>query len=623
MTVVGASGVQPATTFGARARVPRPVLLILVYGIFLVIVGLTAVAQTAMVSADLSATTLNTTVGADAALVRLFVTNNLSPDELGPAGLSPERQAALVRLLASLVRPGEILRVEVRRPDGRILVADDPAARGIVGAPSADFTTALGGQTATAGIADARLSEAAGTPLATSDVVREYFPLITDGQVRGVVGVWRDAAPILATLDAVRWNVVLVTLSAGLIAAIALYLVFRSAQGRITRQTAALVDALDRDTLTGTLNHGALVALVATGIERARATDAAIGVALIDIDNFRLLNETYGHDAGNEALLTVAGVLRRSLPDDVAFGRYGPDEFLLVAPAGSVHLMIDVLERMRAVLVDHSLQFDASERLPLTVSAGVCLFPDHADSVTALLTVMALTLQEAKSSGGDAVRVAGRPVESEPQTRTFDVFQGLIFAVDTKDRYTKQHSEDVARYGVFLAERLGLAPEVVATIRVAGLLHDVGKIGVPDGILRKPGSLTAEEYAIVKQHVALGDLIVRDLPDVEVIRAGVRHHHERWDGDGYLDRLAGEEIPLVARILAVGDAFSAMTTTRPYRKALPAAEALRRLEDAAGSQLDERLVTLFVDGIETIDGAPLPGVDVGSLRLWTPYRQVA
>ena len=623
MTVVDASGVQPATTFGARARVPRPVLLILVYGIFLVIVGLTAVAQTAMVSADLSATTLNTTVGADAALVRLFVTGNLSPDDLGPAGPTPERQAALEGRLASLVRPGEILRVEVRRPDGRIVAADDPSARGIVGAPSADFMTALGGQTATAGIADARLSEAAGTPLATSDVVREYFPLITDGQVRGVVGVWRDAAPILATLDAVRWNVVLVTLSAGLIAAIVLYLVFRSAQGRITRQTAALVDALDRDTLTGTLNHGALVALVATGIERARATDAAIGVALIDIDNFRLLNETYGHDAGNEALLTVAGVLRRSLPDDVAFGRYGPDEFLVVAPAGSVHLMIDVLERMRAVLVDHSLQFEASERLPLTVSAGVCLFPDHADSVTALLTVMALTLQEAKASGGDAVRVAGRPSESEPGTRTFDVFQGLIFAVDTKDRYTKQHSEDVARYGVFLAERLGLAPELVATIRVAGLLHDVGKIGVPDGILRKPGSLTAEEYAIVKQHVALGDLIVRDLPDVEVIRAGVRHHHERWDGDGYLDRLAGEEIPLVARILAVGDAFSAMTTTRPYRKALATDEALRRLEDAAGSQLDERLVTLFVDGIETIDGAPMPGVDVGSLRLWTPYRQVA
>ena len=103
----------------------------------------------------------------------------------------------------------------------------------------------------------------------------------------------------------------------------------------------------------------------------------------------------------------------------------------------------------------------------------------------------------------------------EPETRTFDVFQGLIFAVDTKDRYTKQHSEDVARYGVFLARRLGLDPDVIATIRVAGLLHDVGKIGVPDHILRKPGTLTEAEYEIVKQHVALGDLIVRDLPDVE------------------------------------------------------------------------------------------------------------
>ena len=623
MTVVGASGVQPARTFGARLRVPRPVLLILVYGIFLVIVGLTAVAQAVLVSADFSATTLNSTVGADAAMVRLFVSSSLAPDDLGPSGVTTERQASLDQRLAYLVGPGQILRVEVRLPDGRVLAADQPTVRGVVAPTSRDFATALSGQTATAGIDDVGLSEAVGAALPTTHVLREYFPLVTEGQVRAVVGVWRDAAPIVATLEAVRRNLALVTLSAGLIAAVVLYLVFRSSQARISRQTKALVHALDHDTLTGTLNHGALVNLVATGIERARAEQAPFGVALIDIDNFRLLNETYGHDAGDQALLTVAGMLRRSLPADVAFGRYGPDEFLVVAPAGSVPTMIDVLERLRAMLVDHSLQFDASERLPLTVSAGVCLFPDHADSVTALLTAMALTLQEAKASGGDAVRVAGRSVEPEVGTRTFDVFQGLIIAVDTKDRYTKQHSEDVARYGVFLARQLGLPPEEIATIRVAGLLHDVGKIGVPDGILRKPGSLTDEEYAIVKQHVALGDLIVRDLPDVEVIRAGVRHHHERWDGDGYLDRLAGEEIPLVARILAVGDAFSAMTTTRPYRKALSLEEALRRLEDAAGTQLEEHLVTLFVTGIETAPDAPLPGADVQSLRLWTPYRQVA
>jgi diguanylate cyclase (GGDEF)-like protein len=607
--------------FGARRHVPRPVLLILVYGVFLVIVGMTAVTQTALVSADVSATALNSTVSADAALVRLFVTGNLSPDDLKANGPTADRQAALERGLGQLVRAGQIVRIEVRTPDGRVLAADDPAARGAATALTPDFAMALTGQSATAAIDGVAASEAAGTALSATNVVREYFPLVTDGGVRAVVGVWRDAAPILTSLELVRRNIIVLTLSAALIAAIVLYLVFRSAQVRITRQTEALLDAADLDPLTATLNHGALVDIVAAAIERARDEQAAIAVALVDIDNFRLINETYGHEAGDEAILTVVGALRRALPDDVALGRYGPDELLLVAPAASVASMVGVLEGLRTDLADHALQFGASERLPLTVSAGVCIYPDHADSVTALLTAVAVTLQEARASGGDAIRVAGATAEPEPETRTFDVFQGLIFAVDTKDRYTKQHSEDVARYGVFLARQLGLEPEQVAAIRVAGLLHDVGKIGIPDHILRKPGTLTPAEYDIVKQHVALGDLIVRDLPDVDVIRAGVRHHHERWDGAGYLDRLAGDEIPLVARILAVGDAFSAMTTTRPYRKAMSVAEALRRLEDAAGTQLEERLVTLFVDGIESAEDAPLPGVDVGSLRLWTPYRQ--
>jgi HD-GYP domain-containing protein (c-di-GMP phosphodiesterase class II) len=242
--------------------------------------------------------------------------------------------------------------------------------------------------------------------------------------------------------------------------------------------------------------------------------------------------------------------------------------------------------------------------------------------VIGLLTTAAVTLLEAKASGGDAIRFAGRESEVSGERQTFDVFQGLILAVDTKDRYTKRHSEDVARYAVFLARQLELDDEMIRILRVTGLLHDVGKIGIPDHILRKPGSLTDAEYRIVKQHVALGDVIIRDLPNVEQIRAGVRHHHERWDGGGYLHGLAGEEIPLIARILAVGDAFSAMTTTRPYRKALSVKEALRRLEDAAGTQLEERLVVAFVGGLESEADAPFPGED-GGTRLWTPYTQVA
>jgi putative nucleotidyltransferase with HDIG domain len=240
--------------------------------------------------------------------------------------------------------------------------------------------------------------------------------------------------------------------------------------------------------------------------------------------------------------------------------------------------------------------------------------------VTVLLAAASRTLEEAKASGGDAIRVAEADASDEAAAPAFDVLQGLVHAVDTKDRYTKRHSEDVSRYGVFIAERLGLDAELMESIRMAGLLHDIGKIGIPDPVLRKPGKLTAAEYEIVKQHVALGDMIVRDLPEIELVRAGIRHHHERWDGDGYLGRLEGEAIPLIARILAVGDAFSAMTTTRPYRKALDMREALTRLEDAAGSQLDARLVRVFVDGIETAADAPLPGADVSARSLWTPRR---
>ena len=238
-----------------------------------------------------------------------------------------------------------------------------------------------------------------------------------------------------------------------------------------------------------------------------------------------------------------------------------------------------------------------------------------------MLSAAAVAVGEAKAGGGDRSCVARIGEEERVVIGGFDVLQGLVIAVDTKDRYTKRHSEDVARYAVFLARRLGLDEDTCDTIRLAGLLHDVGKIGIPDIILRKPSKLTADEYAMFQQHVALGDAIVRDVPNVDVVRAGIRHHHERWDGRGYLEGLEGEEIPTIGRILAVADAFSAMTTTRPYRRALPVEEALKRLGDAAGTQLEELLVVSFIEGLETDADAPMPGEE--SPRIWTPQSMVA
>ena len=278
--------------------------------------------------------------------------------------------------------------------------------------------------------------------------------------------------------------------------------------------------------------------------------------------------------SGDVALRQVAQRLTGQIDDDAVIGRYGPDEFLVIVDGPNVATLESAIKRLQIALAQDALEIESSERLPITVSAAISVYPTDAESATALVATAVHTLAEAKASGGDTVRVTGRLPILSADARAFDVFQGLILAVDTKDRYTKRHSEDVARYAVFLARYLELDAETIGTIRVAGLLHDVGKIGIPDDILRKPGKLTADESRVVKQHVALGDLIVRDLPNVETIRAGVRHHHERWDGRGYLDALAGDDIPLVARILAIGDAFSAMTTTRPYRKALGIDEAL-------------------------------------------------
>jgi diguanylate cyclase (GGDEF)-like protein len=591
--------------FGSLPSAPKPVVLLIVYGLFLVVVGVTTAALAIVVSSRFSTTALNEIVGSDASTVRTFANLNLLQDDL-TTSLSADRHAELTRRLGALRRSGNLAHVEIRLPDGTIVASEDAALTGTRAAISADYRVALSGTVALAFGDGPRTSEA-GTAV-PSHFLREYLPVSTADELRAVVGVWRDAAPILGAIDDLRRDVVIIALSGALVVAIFLFFVFRTAQARISRQTVALLDTTRRDPVTGLMNHGAVVTALAEKIEQARGGDAPVVIALVDIDGFRLLNETYGHAVGDSTLCTVAAVIGQRVEADAVVGRYGPDEFLIVADGAQAGPLEAAVEQLQIQLATDAIDVDVTDRVPISVSAGISLFPGDGDAVTTLIAKAIDALAEAKASGGDAIRVAGHLPMATAEAKTFDVFQGLILAVDTKDRYTKRHCEDVARYSVFLARRLGLDEETVRTIRLAGLLHDVGKIGIPDAVLRKPGRLTAEEFRVVKQHVALGDMIVRELPNIDVIRAGVRHHHERWDGTGYLDALAREDIPLVARVLAVADAFSAMTTTRPYRKALSVDGALRRLEDASATQLDPSLVSLFVEGVTTLPDAPLPGV---------------
>jgi diguanylate cyclase (GGDEF)-like protein/putative nucleotidyltransferase with HDIG domain len=610
-----------------RAR-RRPVVFLLVYGAFLCLIGITAAAQAILTSSHLSQSVLSAVATADRAVVGTFVESYVTREDLEGAA-QDDRYAQLEdRLAASLATSdfldSHLLAVEVIAPDGEVLFSSTEARRGasvpvegrieavLAGDPDALLDTATVGDWA-----DARAGQ---------DVIREYLPLRAvdeDGSatVLGAVLVARDAVPIIARLDRARMDIVLTTISAAVVIGILLFFIFRAAQARITRQTEALIESARRDPLTGLLNHGTVVEVLGKTVGVAREGRSVVALALLDIDNFTLLNEVHGHEAGDEVLRRIVGI-HDHIEETWTVGRFGPDEFLVVAPAASASRLEAALAAFRRALTATSVQFGQSEQLPITFSAGIVSFPEQADSVTELLSSATLTLTEAKSSGGDAIRVASRTADERADARGFDVLQGLVIAVDNKDRYTKRHSEDVARYASFIARRLGLDESFQSTVRLAGLLHDVGKIGIPDVILRKPGRLTGDEADVVKQHVALGDAIVRDLPNIEVVRAGIRHHHERWDGQGYLHGLEEEAIPLIARILSVADVFSAMTTTRPYRKALPLTEALKRLGDAAGTQLDEHLVKVFIDGVETAADAPLPGQVVPAGQLWIPPPRV-
>jgi diguanylate cyclase (GGDEF)-like protein len=595
----------------SHARTRRPLLLALVYGVFLVLVGITASALVAVSSMHVRSAMLEEVVSRDGAIAELSLNGRLRVADLDPATLTRARATELASSLVALIDQAEMQRIDVRALDGTILVSSRPGVRGTAPSISEGMGKALTGSPS----AELAAEGDAGTVL-------EYLPLkLKGGEPLAVIAIERDAERILARIDGAQRDIVVVTVSAALLLAVILLGVFRAAHRRILRQQALLMDAERRDPLTDLLNHGAMVALLTNLIEHARSDAQSLGVALVDIDNFRLLNDTHGHDAADGVLRRVAELLTAEAMAGSFVARYGPDEFLLVAPNAEQAEMEASVDGLRTRMHELTVQFGESEELPVSISAGIAFFPDHADSVTELLSAAAVAVGEAKGSGGDGVCLARIGPGERVTTGSFDVLRGLVIAVDTKDRYTKRHSEDVARYAVFLAERLGLEHELRHTIHLAGLLHDVGKIGIPDSLLRRPGKLTADEYEIFKQHVALGDAIVRDLPDIDQVRAGIRHHHERWDGRGYLDGLEGEEIPFIGRLLAVADAFSAMTTTRPYRKALSVEEALKRLGDAAGTQLQEDLVAAFINGIETDAEAPLPG-EV-STRIWRPERRVA
>jgi len=358
--------------------------------------------------------------------------------------------------------------------------------------------------------------------------------------------------------------------------------------------------AADRDSVTGLLNHRAIHQRMTRELARAEENDGVMSVVMMDMNNFKLFNDTYGHVVGDQVLKTVAEKLAFVCGTQGMPARYGGDEFALLLP----NLGADEAESI-ALAIKASLdgaeyaKADDDRRIPIGLSFGIASYPQDGKNRLELLTVADRNLYQAKGSDtGIGKTSQGQRQNRELRTQgSFETLDILVDSIDNKDRYTRQHSEDVTEYALWIAEELGMSEDTMRTIRMAGLLHDVGKIGVPDEVLRKPGRLTAEEYEIMKRHPRLGELIVGALPGMEGVVDGVRSHHERWDGGGYPDGLAGDDIPVLGRILAVGDAFSAMTTDRPYRKGMDWGTALEQIRAGIGTQFDPYMAQVFLRAV--------------------------
>ena len=363
------------------------------------------------------------------------------------------------------------------------------------------------------------------------------------------------------------------------------------------RLYSAAVEAADIDSVTGLFNHRAIHQRLDRALSEAKKHDKPMSIIMMDMDNFKLFNDTYGHPIGDQVLKRVGKALRDACRARDILGRYGGDEFIVVLPETTPEDALEIAQEIREKTDLAGFRRPHEDRIvPITLSFGIAGFPSDGTNRHELLMIADSNLYAAKESDE---RIAAT-TEAQRVNRkmwgegSFAILDALVTAVDNKDRYTRRHAEDVTEYATWIAEEMGLSEETMRQIRIGGLLHDVGKITVPDEILRKPGRLTPEEREIVQRHSWMGALIVSAVAGMEGAIDAVRSHHERWDGEGYSNQLAGEEIPLISRIMAVADSFSAMTTDRAYRRGLSWEEAVAEVRANKGTQFDPAVVEAFL-----------------------------
>jgi diguanylate cyclase (GGDEF)-like protein/putative nucleotidyltransferase with HDIG domain len=356
----------------------------------------------------------------------------------------------------------------------------------------------------------------------------------------------------------------------------------------LLRQRVAELEAqrdrgLRLDGTTGLLAARAFRSRLAEEVDRARRYQRALCAVVVSIDDFAALELRHGFRAGDELLQAVARRLTGTTRAHDLVGRIGQAEFGLLLPDTSADAALPGLERL---LVELEVAGDGTIRAA-GASMGVAAF-ERGMSAEGLLASARMACEQAQGGGGGRAAVAAGldpgPGRERPTNR--EAVEALAVALLERDRYTGEHSEAVIEMSAAVARSLGLSAEEIERVRSAALLHDIGKVAIPDEILHKPGPLTDQEWELMRQHPVIGERILRVVPGLGTVARIVRHEHERWDGRGYPDGLAGDHIPIGSRIIIAADTYHAITSHRPYRVARSHGDAIEELSKCAGTQFD-------------------------------------
>jgi|GEM_PF-114357 len=351
------------------------------------------------------------------------------------------------------------------------------------------------------------------------------------------------------------------------------------------------------DALTGCPNRRFIDEFIVEAVANSRRFAQPLTVAYLDIDNFKLLNDFVGHEEGDHVLKRVVAALSRHIKPPAQFGRFGGDEFVVVFPNLSEHQARLALDRVGRAVSEIEVVNGARIALPTRISCGVATFRGP-ESPRDLIAEAEDQMYIDKSMSSPDLIGHNQELDGLLKVNNLKALRNLVKAIDRRDSYTRFHSDHATQLALRAARELDMSGEEITAISIGGPIHDLGKIVVPDEILRKPGPLTPEERRHMEEHPLMGAAITAAVTDYDTVVNLVRHHHERFDGEGYPGRLKRLEITAPTRLFTLADAYSAMTTDRPYRKGFTAERAIDEILAGRGSQFDPDFATVFVRMIE-------------------------